>query len=348
MIDTIGFQVEIDERQAELIRLKSDEIEGRDNTTNVTTFRILKKQIPLGSYDSKITVRSYDFSNVNVELSLPKFVFGHNIYLLYPSQIEETASMLQDRLREFFGDFPPYRVWRVKRLDFCYAWRFTDHLAALHALSVLKAFDYPRKEKHIYNTSVQWTGRTYTVKFYLKLDEFQVHGLKELQNTFFLGELLRLADGVLRFEVTCRIQQLEQLFKKKNIYISDLTNEPFVTSVLNDFLNKLLSNLNPQTTNSIDVLKRLTSTFSKRKAQLLWSFYNEWYSKDAYNRQILKENYCQTTLWRKKHDLAVARVGLPATDIPLDFSLDIPSDKVVNLPMAPAPAGGLGVDSNTA
>ncbi|MDP1722644.1 MAG: phage/plasmid replication protein, II/X family [Candidatus Gottesmanbacteria bacterium] len=348
MIDTIGFQVAITNKQAELIRLKSNEVVSTDNETSQLKFRIIKKQVTLGSYDSKITIRSYDDETAHVELSFPKFVFGHNVYLLYPSQIEATASMLQERLREYFGDFPPFKEWRVERLDICYAWRFQDQRAALHALSVLKAFDYPRKQKHIYTTSVQWSGRTYSLKFYLKLDEFQAHGLKELKDTFFSGEVLKLADGVLRFEVTCRKAQLFELFDKKEIYISNLKDEDFFVSVLDHFLTKLLANLNPHTTNNIEVLNRLRKTFSNRKAQLLMHFYKEWYSTDVYDRQLLKDAYCQSTIWRKKHDLSVAGVGLPAIDVPLDFSLDIPSDKVVNLPVALAAARGLGEYSNTA
>lgn len=347
MIDTLGFQVSITDQQAELIRRKSQEIEGKDNITNETRFRFLKNQVPLGSYDSKITFRSYDFQTVHVELSMPKFIFGHNVFLLYPNQIEAAASRLQEGLREFFGDFPSYKEWRVERLDFCYAWRFEDQRAAIHALSVLKAFDYPRKQKHIYPSSVQWSGRTYSLKFYLKFDEVQAHALKELKQSFF-SEVIKLADGVLRFEITCRKPQLIELFDKKNIYIHDLTDEDFVLTVLEHFQQKLLNNLNPATTNNIDVFSKLTKTFSKRKAQLLMHFYKEWYSKDVYDRQILKDTYCQSTIWRKRHDLKMAGVGLPKNDIPLDFSVVIPSTSVVNEPIALASASGLGEYSNTA
>lgn len=349
MIDTIGFQTTVSEELGEVIRLKSDEFVGNDNVTHTQKFRIIKKQIPLGSYDSKITVRCYDGTTVHVELSLPKFVFGHNVYLLYPTQVEATAVMLQDRLRAYFGSFPSYKEWCVERLDFCYAWRFQDQRAAYHALSVLKAFDYPRKQKHLYASSVQWSGRSYSLKFYLKLEEFQVHGLRELKDSYFSGEILRLADGVLRFEVTCRKQQLKELFGSENIYINNISDEDLVVTILDHFLKKLLANLNPQTTNNMDVIKRLTHTFSKRKAQLLWIFYKEWFSsKDTYSRQILKENYCQSTIWRKKHDLATAGVGLPSEDIPLDFSINIPSPIVVNEPVAQGATRCLGEDSNTA
>lgn len=349
MIDTIGFQTTVTEEQADLIRLRSKEVIGRDNETNEMNFRILKKMIELGSHDSKITVRCYDDLNVHVELSLPKFVFGHNVFLLYPSQIEATALGLQDKLREYFGDFPPYEEWRVERLDFCYAWRFHDQLAAYHALSVLKAFDYPRKQKHLYSSSVQWSGRSYSLKFYLKLEEFEVHGLKELKDRFFSGNVLKLANGVLRFEVTCRKQALAHLFGRDTIRVLDFTDEDFVVTVLDHFLSKLLDNLNPETTNSIDVIKKLQKTFSRRKAQLLWAFYKEWFSKDAYSRQILKNSYCQSSIWRKKNDLAKANVGLPSEVKKLDFKLDIPSPEVINGACCPlAKARGLGEDSNTA
>lgn len=349
MIDTIGFRVIVTQEQWNAMRLKSNEYAGRDNESKEVKFRLIKKQLTLGSYDSKITVRSFDDLNVHVELSLPKFVFGHNVYLLYPSQIEQAAVMLQDKLREFFGEFPPYEEWLVERLDFCYAWRFDDQRAALHALSVLKAFDYPRKNKSIYKTSVQWSNRTYTLKFYLKLDEFVAHELNSLKDTYFSGDVLKLADGVLRFEVTCRPAQLIELFNKKEIRIHDLADEDFFISVLDHFLKRLLSNLNPHTTNNIEVFNRLTKTFSKRKAQLLMHFYKEWYSSDVYDRQLIKESYCQSTIWRKKHDLSSAGVGLPASDVPMDFSLDLPSPNVINGACCPlAKARGLGEDSNTA
>lgn len=348
MIDTIGFRVTNTPKQAELIRRKSNEVIGTDNSTNETTFRIIKKQILLGSYDSKITIRSYDGIEAHVELSLPKFIFGHNVHLLYPTELEATATLLQERLVEYIGDFPPYREWRVERLDFCYAWRFQDQRAALHAISVLKAFEYPRKQKHIYTTSVQWSGRTYSLKFYLKADEFQAHDLKTLKDTFFSGEVMNLANGVLRFEVTCRKSQLVELFGKPNIYIKDIVDTDRVIEILNKFLRKLLCNLNPNTTNNIDVLAKLHKTFSKRKSQLLYHFYKEWYSKDVYDRQLLKDNYCQSTIWRKKHDLTLAHVGLPELDKPLDFSLEIPSVHVVNKPSDFATAKHLGEVSNTA
>lgn len=348
MIDTIGFQTKITEEQAYLIRCKSKEVIGRDNEKNELNFRILKKMIELGSHDSKITVRCHDDENVHVELSLPKFEYGHNVFLLYPSQVEGTASRLREKLREYFGDFPPYTEWRVERLDFCYAWKFQDQIAAYHALSVLKAFDYPRKTKHLYSSSVQWSGRSYTLKFYMKLEEVEAHALKELKDKFFSNEVLKLANGVLRFEITCRKTELAHLFGKQDIHILDFRDEDFVVTILDHFLTKLLDNLSPETSNTVDVIKRLQQTFSKRKAQLLWVFYKEWFSKDAYSRQILKENYCQSTIWRKKHDLATAGVGLPTTDKKLDFKLDIPSPNVVNKPTAPATAEGLGEASNTA
>lgn len=349
MIDTAGFQITLTAKQAELIRRRSNEVVSKDNETQELKFRIIKKQVSLGSYDSKITIRTFGDEDANLELSLPKFVFGHNVFLLYPTQIEQAASMLQERLREFFGGFPSYKEWRVSRLDFCYAWRFADQQAALHALRVMKSFDYPRKRKGIYPTSVHWSGRTYSLKFYLKQDEYLAHGKKEAKDDVVSGEIIKLANGVLRFEVTCRKQQLVELFGRKEIFIRHITNEELFLTILNRFLNKLLVNLNPHTTNNLEVLTLLTKKYpSKRKVQFLMHFYKEWYSRNAYDRQMLLDSYCPSTIWRKKRDLANAGVGLPSNDIPLDFSLVIPSAMVVNLPITLATARGLGEVSNTA
>jgi Phage replication protein CRI len=154
---------------------------------------------------------------LTIELSLPKLAYGHNIHLLYdfPSAIARLKQLLERQFnlqtRAKFVDINQWQVWRV---DCCYAWRMPDQQIAQQVLDSLKHLHYPRKKPVIYPTSIVFTGRTYSVKFYLKLPEFKVHDFKALikakASLEWINHLEQKADGVLRYEATLRRQYLEK------------------------------------------------------------------------------------------------------------------------------------------
>ena len=86
-------------------------------------------------------------------------------------------------------------------------------------LDVLKSFDVSRKRNIIHRSSIMEQGSTYSMKFYLKFDEYKVHDFANLRkkDLNFAYDVLSYSSGVLRFEVTLRKKQLEYEFKKKRI-----------------------------------------------------------------------------------------------------------------------------------
>jgi hypothetical protein len=154
---------------------------------------------------------------LTVELSLPKFSYGHNIHLLYDfagaiaklKKLLERQFNLQTRAK--LVDIGQWQVWRV---DCCYAWRMPNQQVAQQVLDSLKHLHYPRKKPVIYPTSIQFAGKTYSVKFYLKLPEFKAHDRKALikakANLEWINHLENKADGVLRYETTLRRQYLQK------------------------------------------------------------------------------------------------------------------------------------------
>lgn len=179
----------------------------------------------------------------------------------------------------------------------------------------------------------------YTVKFYLKYPEFQRHDLKKGQNDDRLYEILELAKGVLRFEISCHKRQLPELFYgKSRITYRDLLDEERIIELLNKYKNKLLSNLDPKLVNDKSVLDKLKGYYPHKKALRLYTFYKQFYSNSPHEKQLLRDNYHQTTIWRNKHDLASIGIGILSDITSLDFSLDIPSS-LADVLLAPAEAG---------
>lgn len=158
-----------------------------------------------------------DETFLTVELSLPKFIYGHNIHLLY--NFTDAIARLKELLERRFnlktrGKFVDIGQWQVWRVDCCYAWRTLNQQIAQQVLDSLKHLHYPRKKPIIYPTSIVFVGRTYSIKFYLKLPEFKAHDLKALlkakASLEWVNHLEQKADGVLRYEATLRRQYLEK------------------------------------------------------------------------------------------------------------------------------------------
>jgi len=120
---------------------------------------------------------------VLVELSLPKFFNGQNVDLLYNYQVGvlDFITYIYNFFRVKLPDSEHINSIEVSRVDFCYYYKFTSQL---HALDFIRSFKYwsqhKRKRVHFYDTSVMFVGNSYSVKFYMKYDEFQKHDKKEI------------------------------------------------------------------------------------------------------------------------------------------------------------------------
>ncbi|MDY6899981.1 MAG: phage/plasmid replication protein [Cyanobacteriota bacterium] len=154
-----------------------------------------------------------DNSYLTVELSLPKYWYGHNIHLLYNyvKALEELRKLFQKQLNL---KLPKVDNWQVWRADICYSWRCPSQRISEQILDSIKKLHFPRKRPHIYADSVMFTGTTYSLKFYLKLPEFIAHDrkvlLKQNAKLEWVNHLEEKADGVLRCEATLRRKYLQR------------------------------------------------------------------------------------------------------------------------------------------
>lgn len=140
---------------------------------------------------------------IMVELSLPKFVNGQNVDLLYDYRVH-----IIDFLNYIYLFFrlPAPSVetilkTQISRIDFCYYYKFASQI---HALDFIRSFKYwakhKRKKVHFYETSIMFVGSYYSLKFYMKHDEFQAHDKKEILKN--IGSLLDASDMENRKEIS--------------------------------------------------------------------------------------------------------------------------------------------------
>ncbi len=332
MIDTIAWSVDLTNEQLEKILSKSKEYTEYDHVSGETNFRIVRSNLDIGSFDSNITIKCYETNRAHLEFSVPKQRLGHNVELVYPSQLEQTLATVHASLVEHFGDFPSYLNWYLMRVDLCYAWRLLSQAAAEDALKVLKTFDYPRKSKYLYKDAVMWRGKYFSLKFYLKEPEFYKHDYKKLAEAGYedlANRVAQLSKGVLRFEITFRKESLNNIFGKRLIICRDLYDKDKLEQILSQYLNKLLLNLDKSSMDDNGVLQQLRTAYANRKALRLFNFYILFNSPKLLHRQMLIDNYSNSTIWRNKSDISKSGVGLPDHDLP-SFTLNIPSDLVVN------------------
>lgn len=333
MIDTIRFKIPFTQDQMLNLMRKSVEVRKYDHEKSFDLLRIYKKEVNLGSYDRKVNLFCAEGFPVYLEFSLPKYYYGHNVYLLYPGKVKKVLSMVHKNLSDFFGSFPDVDTWVVQRLDLCYAWKLFSDDQAQTVLSVLRSFSIGRKDTINFESSIMWKGSDWSAKYYMKSPEFYVHDFRLLHRDvryFDLAyNLLESSKGVIRFETTLRAKQLERDFTKREVLVSDLTEQK-VKSLLDYYFKKTIRNRSGDLMTSNEVVDLLNKYYTPIKAMHLWQFYELYHDNNPEKRLLLKRRFDRTTIWRCLRDLTNAGVGLPGGNVFKEFSLSIPSEYVVN------------------
>lgn len=342
MIDTLRYRFELTQNQYDRVRRKAVELEQRDNSTDRTIFRVLREDLPLGSYDRRVNLFINDDRMCFLEFSAPKYAIGHNVFLLPPEEIPELLEKLCDKLVKLFGDFPRPIFWELMRVDLCYAWKLRNHDVAAKVLSVLQKLEVPRKKKAVYASSVMFLGHTMSLKFYLKDDEFYAHDFKEFKK-MGLNELAyntyQIAQGVIRFEITIRKKHLNSIFPEGKIFDTKTCEH-----VLRRYLKQVIGCKGEAMTLDA-VAERLLERYGKTMGFHLYAFYRTYYE-EFNGKSKLKSLLSRSQEYRNRQRLKQAGVGISTSALdlkPTDFDLSIPSIDVVNGFAASPPGRGARV-----
>lgn len=343
MIDTIRWKVPITDKIYDDVKHNSFEVVVTDVFYGFEEKRTLKSQIKIKG--NELTVFAYDRDNLIVEGSVPKLVYGHNAKLFYPSQLPVFLQELEQKLIQFYGSFTSYEFWQVQRLDMCYEYKFETHVEALHMLRLLSTLRFPRKSIHIYpDESITWGGRSYSVKFYLKEQEFRAKDYRDLLKEGLVdiaSEGWAYSKNILRFEVTNRKYNLNQILKKterKVFTYKDILDINLYYDYLNKTLHTLFKGANRETMKDIEVYERLKKHKSD-KAKKYFMFYKLYYLQEPFVSEFMRQNHDQTTVRRIIKEMSELGIGIPDQNKVFDFQLSVPSPLVPNAEPSPAVAG---------
>ena len=205
------------------------------------------------------------------EFSVPKYWYGHNIYLLHEfiKALEGFKSLVESQLDFEVADL---NSWRLSRLDCCYAWRCLNQPTAEQMLNSLKFLRFPYKKPTIYPTALSFPGATYSVKFYLKLPEFIKNDrctlLKQKVSLEEINHLEDIATGVIRFETTLRRKYLH---RNSIETIADLVEQSVSSSTVDKFVEMKRVNDNAGLKDLSALVQSLCNE-TEMKSQV---FYNE-------------------------------------------------------------------------
>lgn len=334
MIDTIRFKIKIS--QDVFMKLKKQSVEtlkiNHKDSRYIVRYWNVTQNLPSYQRDINIFLNELDQENVYIEFSLPKMYYDHNIFMVYPEQILGILNRLRFELTKNFAGFPLVSKWEIQRLDLCYNWKFATQNEAEKLLSVIRKFKYPRKKVYRYDTSIMYKGSSYTVKYYLKKQEFFANDFKKLCRDGKLDQAyqyLTYAEGVLRFEVTMRKASLVQYFHKKHILVSDLIDFD-IEKLLQFFFHKSME-FKSTISSRDEVLEKLKNVYSPIKAIDLYLFYVATITSSPEEKLEIYASFADRTLRQKKSDLKKAGVGVVVPDV-FSFDLSIPSVNCSNPP----------------
>lgn len=269
--------------------------------------------------------------------SVPKFVYGHNVAMLYD---------LQGALEVFRGVFIrkfglegstvcPVYSWGVSRLDLCYNFRIGEENVG-RMIRYLKRVELARKETLTYPNTVLWKGREYSAKFYAKGPEFLKNDAQEMLNAGYIGlaqEWMPVAKETLRFEVTLRRSALQRTLDRRTPLVGHIDSE-FTFDRLRYYLKKVSMDFRNEIWDIDSALDRISNSSggTNGKAARLSGFYMLYCQVGA---SRCKEIVGRDQFFRNRKELREMGIGLLdfEKDLPDDLAglwLDIPSDYATN------------------
>lgn len=337
MIDTIKFQIPL--VLVPTMTLTENGFSEFSKSSGLYRNTSYTKGMCIGAFGYAVRVwipKRVDQSNMYLEFSLPKLLFGTNVLLFPPSLLIQSVMFVKEKVEKENGlTLPPIQDWKLQRLDICYTWKFKSEYVALQILELLKRYGYPRKNRVIHDTSLKYGGWTYKLQFYKKRDEFlQSKDYKNLVafSSGYAKYLNDLSLGTLRFELQLFRKKIQDLFGQ-NPPLSMFADTRLLEKTLSDHLETLIGDRSIKVIDSFQVMKQLQEVYSIKQSLRLFQFFSTYTTSES-AKNVLKKGYTQSTLIRNLKDIRKAGVSLSSNTISLHSSFSIPSQFAVSQPTA--------------
>ncbi len=271
MIDSVVLQLDSEQFQLR----KENKFDGSKNQNELgfgsrTLYikKFVKQEKDKGRYCPKVNLlKSKRGKNeetkrfLEIQVSLPKLLYGTNLFEVDDNDLDAIYSRLQQFLAEIGVDTIAEKLKRavVKRVDFSKVIRLPDYLGrANEVIYLLSRFDYKQQSDFDYKefrvgggSCIKFLNKTQGYAIYDKFGEILANGYTEMEQKiieqFNLGKLKRNA---VKFEFSLqRKSSLEAVlkrrldYKKKDFFLVDILSSKLVSGLLSETFNKVLGQL---------------------------------------------------------------------------------------------------------
>jgi len=255
LIDTIKLKLATTKEQEKILARKGTSAHGWeiDRPGQFTYFRYT---IP--SYFSGINVYSREGIG-KIEFSVPKnSSLQCNLLMVRPDDVKQVVDQAVLAVEREIGEFASYMIPELVRLDIC--WNFVAN-SQEEAEDIYKNFRQQKQTKFIYEVR-----QNYTMKMYLKYQEFKKHDFKIIakDNPGLALDLLEQSKGMIRFETELRLKQLQKEFDKSKIYLEDISDQKIKL-----LIDKYMGKLNLSFVENKDLEQKLIEMYGNEKGNEL-------------------------------------------------------------------------------
>lgn len=173
------------------------------------------------SHDYNINYRCFE-DRIDMELSLPKFVYGTNVLQLYDhlGRCKTPYELLILSIKKVLNYVFPvckldFGAIEIKRWDFCFNQFFRNEEETLRALKYIKLKVHSKHDRLSYETGIVELTKSKYLKIYYKGAEFKKHDFYK----FKYGDLfLPMSECILRYERKITPKNIAYWYNTKYVY----------------------------------------------------------------------------------------------------------------------------------
>lgn len=265
------------------------------------------------------------------ELSAPKFLFGHNCFMVYD------LIFFLDHFKTFLEkvtniELPSVNSWLLKRIDICCNFLLDSSVSVQNSLQLLTSYKFHNKNnQRVKGKDIPyWTYKRRTLKFYSKSDEMQVNKKHFPVGDKLFQKLLDFSKNILRFEEEWRLGHLQELTKLKAAELTVKNFLDYLTSTnfnLFDYIQSIIGDLKQNSVlNSIDsCIEVMRVALGEEKSNLI-RFLNIFFS---FGDKYLRKSYSKAGYYKikgqlKKIGINIDKINFEAVkeEKPVSFSFD--------------------------
>ncbi|MGJ1352001.1 phage/plasmid replication domain-containing protein [Sphingobacterium spiritivorum] len=269
----VNFLQDISKEDNRVIKYNSnnvfkDDVQTYQHYSDTSKIRFLSLRSAIyvpSSHYSVVYNTNHERDYLEINLSIPKYIFGTNIFQFTDRRDIDTAQVwnkfdrwINEFLIDFFPTSPDYVDVEINRVDMCLNQIFLTKEDALKYLSQQKTLQlyHARSDKNRFNSygnkTISYVTSNYSFKIYHKGTEFRKNDYKELcknnPKNYDLELLADVADRTLRYEITYRKSGLNYVYKQSVITdINTMVNHNFERLSMSkmranrEFVNKIAS-----------------------------------------------------------------------------------------------------------